>query len=1085
MSRLIIASVLCAALLLSGSAAAQTAASLVCPILKKAPEIDGAVADDPAWAGVAETPIARLLGDGRPARESRFKVAYTADAFYAAVICDEPEPDKITAQREDGGNVWEEDSVEVFLSPDGKTELQFAVNAIGSRYSPLTLKRWRAAAQVEEGRWCAEIEIPWEVIGVAPKAGQAWRLNVCRNRLTSGAMEHCSWAPVGASFHEVENFGKVTFDGLDPDTQSKIAARIKDNPITDDVFLVSREALGIQRVTERGTDRALWAQGSHVAPRFSPDGKFIAYTSTLGGKAGVWIAASDGSGQRRVCDGCQPAWSPDGACLVFQRDGRIIERSLSSGKEKTLTRQSKLSFAWPSYLRDEAVICLETKTGSIVKLYRQEGKDGEVLVKGGCYDRPMCSPDGSMIAYRRGAHIFVMDAQSGISNRLTLAPGFQSDPVWSMRGDGICYCQAPDRYSETWDAHYVSLKNPADVYVVERGMHKRFEWRGAAPSALEIRKATGVNLTLWNNNDGADLADASELDSKKGWKQIPAGMPSCVLNGSVAAQNDWLILHASPAGIKVIVKNESGKQFQAPLRVTDIGGDAFAEVQEIRLLAIEPDAISLSILCGSGKSGMAQVDISLPRTSPAVEIRPESPKTLISIPISLALAVAPDRFANDLVLEATGGGPERIVLPTVPLLVGFVEEPPGIVAVATPAPEQFIGLVRAEDGRRFEEVAVAPTGESFFLTFNFGEKLWSRHEISKADDGSRGVKWRCPLRGQWRMTIWNADRASSRMWNGQDIDERMVHSFRDVDPAEGQVHRQVLQGMASGTPLFTLDWEAEAEPLSAIAYIWAREGNTPFDVLTVEDALIDAMGLERYWKVMDIDGIRRYRCGEGWLPFRDLETRELEWAPWESHLETRGFGILDIMSGVFPAGTPGVKAFITNMGNDAIRLLEGLDARIAEYDVAIDAMRSFCVINDDDEFLRSVAQRAVAVLKAGRDAERDDVERIRNALGALMEVSRPTERRLWDEDIIYKREEFREFSRTCRTLMAQRRKVLAEYRSFAKQVRDEAGRRALADPACRQNADTLREAARMMLRNRYYLEPGWNGELPVESEVEK
>lgn len=74
----------------------------------------------------------------------------------------------------------------------------------------------------------------------------------------------------------------------------------------------------VQAGLEEGSARSL---GRGESPRYSRDGRWIAYVSRLSGNADVWIMRADGSNKRAVTrsvwDEASPAPSPDGRYVVY------------------------------------------------------------------------------------------------------------------------------------------------------------------------------------------------------------------------------------------------------------------------------------------------------------------------------------------------------------------------------------------------------------------------------------------------------------------------------------------------------------------------------------------------------------------------------------------------------------------------------------------------------------------------------------------------------------------------------------------------------------------------------------------------
>jgi Tol biopolymer transport system component len=96
------------------------------------------------------------------------------------------------------------------------------------------------------------------------------------------------------------------------------------------------------------------SRGVDYIPRWSPDGREIAFTSERTGNADIWVISADGKESRQITqhptnDGAS-AWSPDGRWLVFNsnRLGRSqLWRAPSQGGEaELLTRGPGRSPRW-------------------------------------------------------------------------------------------------------------------------------------------------------------------------------------------------------------------------------------------------------------------------------------------------------------------------------------------------------------------------------------------------------------------------------------------------------------------------------------------------------------------------------------------------------------------------------------------------------------------------------------------------------------------------------------------------------------------------------------------------------------------
>ncbi|VWX56167.1 amidohydrolase family protein [Sphingorhabdus sp. 109] len=209
-----------------------------------------------------------------------------------------------------------------------------------------------------------------------------------------------------------------------------------------------------------------------VQPRFSPDGRRIAFTSDRGGGDNIWIMNRDGSDKRQMTKEefrllNQPSWSPDGRFIVAKKHF-TTQRSLGTGeiwvyhvsggagvqlvKRPSETHQKELGE--PIYAPDgKAVfytrnvtpggmfIYAQDSNGDLFNIEKYDLETGEVTtaVSGlGGSVRPNPSPDGKKIAFVRRemtrSKLYVKDLESGVERKVYDDLDQDVQETWAVTG---------------------------------------------------------------------------------------------------------------------------------------------------------------------------------------------------------------------------------------------------------------------------------------------------------------------------------------------------------------------------------------------------------------------------------------------------------------------------------------------------------------------------------------------------------------------------------------------------------------------------------------------------------------------------
>ncbi|MDF0599844.1 Tol-Pal system beta propeller repeat protein TolB [Psychromarinibacter sp. C21-152] len=190
-----------------------------------------------------------------------------------------------------------------------------------------------------------------------------------------------------------------------------------------------------------------------LAPRFSPDGKRVLYTSYETGSPRIHILDVD-TVERRVLEqeagamSVGPSFTPDGNKVIYSlaRGGNsdLYELNLQTGATRQLTSAPSIETS-PSVSPDGRFIVFESDRSGSQQLYVMPAGGGEarrISSGAGRYGAPVWSPRGDMIAFvkqNKGRfHIGVMRTD-GSEERLLTASFLDESPTWSPNGRVIMF----------------------------------------------------------------------------------------------------------------------------------------------------------------------------------------------------------------------------------------------------------------------------------------------------------------------------------------------------------------------------------------------------------------------------------------------------------------------------------------------------------------------------------------------------------------------------------------------------------------------------------------------------------------------
>jgi len=202
------------------------------------------------------------------------------------------------------------------------------------------------------------------------------------------------------------------------------------------------------QIDGRDLGRVTGSSALILSPRWSPDGRYLAFTSYRDGKPDVFVISPSGGGLKKIVSfrglNLPGAWSPDGRrlLLTISKDGNqeIYVMDVGSGQLRRLTHNSAIDVS-PVWSPDGRRIAYVSSISGSPQIYimNADGGDTRRLTYSGNYNTtPAWSPRGGKIAYegRAGSNyqIFSMDEDGGNVRQLTSGAGDHEFPSWSPDG---------------------------------------------------------------------------------------------------------------------------------------------------------------------------------------------------------------------------------------------------------------------------------------------------------------------------------------------------------------------------------------------------------------------------------------------------------------------------------------------------------------------------------------------------------------------------------------------------------------------------------------------------------------------------
>ncbi len=287
---------------------------------------------------------------------------------------------------------------------------------------------------------------------------------------------------------------------------------------TDGISVMNADGTGEVALTNSFDEMSTW----------SPDGAKIAFArETLGVSADIYTMNADGSGVTRITNAALqdifPSWSPDGTHFTFtygECEGAdltapdIFVTDTSGANRSNLTNTPSVDGIsdWSpggstiAFVRGPSVDCNTAEEQGDIYAMNPDGTNQRILANNSDGEtRPAYSPDGSRIAYFRGApsspgFLYVMNADGTGQTKISPALDIGDDtgrPTWSPDGKKIAFSAVLSGVQGS-QIFVINADGTGLAQITSGGITSRLEpsWQHYSISGKVTGNTTGLPITM-------------------------------------------------------------------------------------------------------------------------------------------------------------------------------------------------------------------------------------------------------------------------------------------------------------------------------------------------------------------------------------------------------------------------------------------------------------------------------------------------------------------------------------------------------------------------------------------------------------